>query len=211
MLPFHWLSCKASEDFPVSTFDSTICSFVFDRHILLCCFTSHQDLLECVPVDDAGYVLLQEAHQLTKTFLTESSTQQLRSLFPSGRAFGPGGQGGACGAALTARHLVKNGFLVELQSDGKRKQRHCFLFTDLIVCTKYKSTSAASAQLEVKWYLPLTHVSAVVDDAAARLNVSALTNVASLRFLPFSSRTRMALNEPQRKRRQHAVCLSPDY
>ena len=73
---------------------------------------------------------------------------------------------------------MKNGFLVELQPDGKRKQRHCFLFTDLIVCTKYKGTGA---NLEIKWYLPLAQISVSMDDSASKLNVSALTNVASLR------------------------------
>lgn len=75
---------------------------------------------------------------------------------------------------------MKNGFLVELQPDGKRKQRHCFLFTDLIVCTKYKGNAG---NLEIKWYLPLAQVSVSTDDSAAKLNVSALTNVASLRLV----------------------------
>lgn len=80
------------------------------------------------------------------------------------------------------RHLVKNGFLVELQTDGKRKQRHVFLFTDLIVCTKYKGSGT---NLELKWYLPLAQISVSIDDSAAKLNVSALTNVASLRCVSY--------------------------
>lgn len=76
---------------------------------------------------------------------------------------------------------MKNGFLVELQQDGKRKQRHCFLFTDLLVCSKYKSASG-TAQLEVKWYLPLAKVFTLIDDSTSRLNASAFTNVASLRY-----------------------------
>ena len=71
--------------------------------------------------------------------------------------------------------------MVELQPDGKRKQRHCFLFTDLIVCTKYKG----AANLEIKWYLPLAQVSILIDDAASKPSVSAYTNVASLRYETF--------------------------
>ena len=131
--------------------------------------------MDCISQDDPSHSLLSDAQQLTRTFLSEFSTHQLQSLFPSQSSKHH------C-SHQTNRVLVKNGFLVELQSDGKRKQRHCFLFTDLIVCSKYKSTSGSSGNLEVKWYLTLAHVSAMIDDSAVRLNVSALTNVASLRY-----------------------------
>ena len=38
------------------------------------------------------------------------------------------------------RQLVKDGFLVEV-SEGSRKLRHVFLFTDLLLCTKLKKQS----------------------------------------------------------------------
>ena len=39
------------------------------------------------------------------------------------------------------RQLVKDGFLVEV-SEGSRKLRHVFLFTDVLLCAKLKKTSA---------------------------------------------------------------------
>lgn len=38
------------------------------------------------------------------------------------------------------RQLVKDGFLVEV-SEGTRKLRHVFLFTDLLLCAKMKKTA----------------------------------------------------------------------
>lgn len=38
------------------------------------------------------------------------------------------------------RQLVKDGFLVEL-SEGSRKLRHVFLFTDVLLCAKLKKTA----------------------------------------------------------------------
>ena len=43
-------------------------------------------------------------------------------------------------AALQTRQLVKDGFLVEL-SEGSRKLRHVFLFTDVLLCAKLKKTA----------------------------------------------------------------------
>jgi hypothetical protein len=143
--------------------------------------------------DEPAYGMLQEVQQITKTFLSEFSTNQLQSLFPAQTAKNhPVVQTSVISVLfikklyfiilnclnLMQRHLVKNGLLVELQPDGKRKQRHCFLFTDLIVCTKYKGSAG---NLEIKWYLPLAQVSVSTDDSASKLNISALTNVASLR------------------------------
>lgn len=165
-------------------------------HLIFCFLGYSQDLLECASQDDPAYSALLDAHKLTKTFLSEFSTHQLQSLFPSqsSKHHSPF-EANVHNSKICLmdsqflfnqfwfgqRHLVKNGFLVELQSDGKRKQRHCFLFTDLIVCTKYKSTSGATANVEVKWYLPLALISLHTDESASRLSVSALTNVASLR------------------------------
>lgn len=43
-------------------------------------------------------------------------------------------------AAPQTRQLVKDGFLVEL-SEGSRKLRHVFLFTDVLLCAKLKKTA----------------------------------------------------------------------
>ncbi|KAB0401954.1 hypothetical protein E2I00_019368, partial [Balaenoptera physalus] len=53
------------------------------------------------------------------------------------------------------RQLVKDGFLVEV-SEGSRKLRHVFLFTDVLLCAKLKKTSAGKhQQYDCKWYIPL--------------------------------------------------------
>lgn len=58
------------------------------------------------------------------------------------RAEGPGLQPLlTAGPALSqTRQLVKDGFLVEL-SEGSRKLRHVFLFTDVVLCAKLKKTA----------------------------------------------------------------------
>lgn len=43
-------------------------------------------------------------------------------------------------AVSQTRQLVKDGFLVEL-SEGSRKLRHVFLFTDVLLCAKLKKTA----------------------------------------------------------------------
>lgn len=43
-------------------------------------------------------------------------------------------------AAPQTRQLVKDGFLVEL-SEGSRKLRHVFLFTDVLLCAKLKKAA----------------------------------------------------------------------
>lgn len=43
-------------------------------------------------------------------------------------------------SAPQTRQLVKDGFLVEL-SEGSRKLRHVFLFTDVLLCAKLKKTA----------------------------------------------------------------------
>ncbi|CAB1352506.1 unnamed protein product, partial [Coregonus sp. 'balchen'] len=65
-----------------------------------------------------------------------------------------------------ARQLVKDGFLVEV-SEGSRKLRHVFLFTDLLLCAKMKKTSAGRhQQYECKWYIPLADLTfQLLDDS----------------------------------------------
>nr|CAG4643078.1 EOG090X0302 [Ilyocryptus agilis] len=153
-----------------------------------------QDLLDITPQDEIAYATLQEAQNLTKTFLSEFSTNQLQSLFPTQN---PKNQP----SVQSNRHLVKNGFLVELQPDGKRKQRHCFLFTDTIVCTKYKGSTGG---LEIKWFLPLSNVSVLIEDSASKLTASALTNVASLRSQAAAVRTQMDRSGSDKQRKKLA-------
>uniref|UniRef100_A0A6G1SK11 Active breakpoint cluster region-related protein n=1 Tax=Aceria tosichella TaxID=561515 RepID=A0A6G1SK11_9ACAR len=54
------------------------------------------------------------------------------------------------------RRIVKESFAVE--SCGRRKLRHLFLFNDVIVCAKYQASSKQKFTFDVKWYLNLHNV-----------------------------------------------------
>lgn len=61
------------------------------------------------------------------------------------------------------RQLVKDGFLVEV-SEGTRKLRHVFLFTDLLLCAKMKKTAVGyehghshTNSLSLSFYVLPTH------------------------------------------------------
>ncbi|KAM4620560.1 active breakpoint cluster region-related protein isoform 1-T1 [Polymixia lowei] len=101
------------------------------------------DLLKHTPKDHPDFPLLQDALRISQNFLSsineEIDPRRTAVTTPKGEA----------------RQLVKDGFLVEV-SEGSRKLRHVFLFTDLLLCAKMKKTSAGRhQQYECKWYIPL--------------------------------------------------------
>lgn len=101
------------------------------------------DLLKHTPKDHPDFPLLQDALRISQNFLSsineEIDPRRTAVTTPKGEA----------------RQLVKDGFLVEV-SEGTRKLRHVFLFTDLLLCAKMKKTSAGrQQQYECKWYIPL--------------------------------------------------------
>ncbi|KTF72568.1 hypothetical protein cypCar_00046502, partial [Cyprinus carpio] len=73
------------------------------------------------------------------------------------------------------RQLVKDGFLVEV-SEGTRKLRHVFLFTDLLLCAKMKKTAVGRhQQYECKWYIPLADLSfQTLDDSDSLPHIQTL-------------------------------------
>ena len=78
-------------------------------------------------------------------------------------------------------HLVKNGYLVEVEPDGKRKRRHCFLFTDFIACSKFpKLAELTGRQMVVKWFQHLSRVVLKTEPASLVPIASALSNTTSL-------------------------------
>ncbi|CDQ97095.1 unnamed protein product, partial [Oncorhynchus mykiss] len=87
------------------------------------------DLLKHTPKDHPDFPLLQDALRISQNFLSsineEIDPRRTAVTTPKGEA----------------RQLVKDGFLVEV-SEGSRKLRHVFLFTDLLLCAKMKKTSA---------------------------------------------------------------------
>uniref|UniRef100_A0A667ZUL2 ABR activator of RhoGEF and GTPase n=1 Tax=Myripristis murdjan TaxID=586833 RepID=A0A667ZUL2_9TELE len=99
------------------------------------------DLLKHTPKDHPDFPLLQDALRISQNFLSsineEIDPRRTAVTTPKGEA----------------RQLVKDGFLVEV-SEGSRKLRHVFLFTDLLLCAKMKKT-AVGWQYECKWYIPL--------------------------------------------------------
>uniref|UniRef100_A0A8C7QBM4 Active breakpoint cluster region-related protein n=1 Tax=Oncorhynchus mykiss TaxID=8022 RepID=A0A8C7QBM4_ONCMY len=115
------------------------------------------DLLKHTPKDHPDFPLLQDALRISQNFLSsineEIDPRRTAITTPKGEA----------------RQLVKDGFLVEM-SEGSRKLRHVFLFTDLLLCAKMKKTSAGHkhthCQYECKWYIPLADLTfQLLDDS----------------------------------------------
>uniref|UniRef100_A0A8C7N2Z9 ABR activator of RhoGEF and GTPase n=1 Tax=Oncorhynchus kisutch TaxID=8019 RepID=A0A8C7N2Z9_ONCKI len=112
------------------------------------------DLLKHTPKDHPDFPLLQDALRISQNFLSsineEIDPRRTAITTPKGEA----------------RQLVKDGFLVEM-SEGSRKLRHVFLFTDLLLCAKMKKTSAGrQQQYECKWYIPLADLTfQLLDDS----------------------------------------------
>ncbi|XP_072569841.1 active breakpoint cluster region-related protein isoform X2 [Paramormyrops kingsleyae] len=101
------------------------------------------DLLKHTPKDHPDFALLQDALRISQNFLSsineEIDPRRTAVTTPKGEA----------------RQLVKDGFLVEV-SEGSRKLRHVFLFTDLLLCAKMKKTAVGKhQQYDCKWYIPL--------------------------------------------------------
>ncbi|TRY95243.1 hypothetical protein DNTS_009709 [Danionella cerebrum] len=105
------------------------------------------DLLKHTPKDHPDFPLLQDALRISQNFLSsineEIDPRRTAVTTPKGEV----------------RQLVKDGFLVEV-SEGTRKLRHAFLFTDLLLCAKMKKTAVGKhQQYECKWYIPLAGLS----------------------------------------------------
>uniref|UniRef100_A0A3B4VGF2 Si:dkey-33c9.6 n=1 Tax=Seriola dumerili TaxID=41447 RepID=A0A3B4VGF2_SERDU len=98
-----------------------------------------RDLLQTTPVEHADYVALQEALRLSRSFLSgvnESSQCKREVMLSHGMR----------------RQLMRDGFVVDV-SEGERSLRHLFLYTDLLLCTRFKH--AKQDQYRFCWYLPL--------------------------------------------------------
>uniref|UniRef100_A0A669PHE3 Active breakpoint cluster region-related protein n=1 Tax=Phasianus colchicus TaxID=9054 RepID=A0A669PHE3_PHACC len=101
------------------------------------------DLLKHTPSDHPDYPLLQDALRISQNFLSsineDIDPRRTAVTTPKGET----------------RQLIKDGFLVEL-SEGSRKLRHVFLFTDVLLCAKLKKTAVGKhQQYDCKWYVPL--------------------------------------------------------
>ncbi|NXX27127.1 ABR protein, partial [Nicator chloris] len=101
------------------------------------------DLLKHTPADHPDYPLLQDALRISQNFLSsineDIDPRRTAVTTPKGET----------------RQLIKDGFLVEL-SEGSRKLRHVFLFTDVLLCAKLKKTAVGKhQQYDCKWYVPL--------------------------------------------------------
>ncbi|KAF0029271.1 hypothetical protein F2P81_018376 [Scophthalmus maximus] len=103
---------------------------------------SLQDLLRTTPVGHGDHVALQEALRLSRGFLSginESSRGKREVTLSHGMK----------------RQLMRDGFVVDV-SEGERSLRHLFLYTDLLLCTRFKhSTRGKPDQYRFCWYLPL--------------------------------------------------------
>ncbi|XP_042612777.1 active breakpoint cluster region-related protein-like isoform X1 [Cyprinus carpio] len=121
------------------------------------------DLLKHTPKDHPDFPLLQDALRISQNFLSiineEIDPRRTAVTTPKGEA----------------RQLVKDGFLVEV-SEGTRKLRHVFLFTDLLLCAKMKKTAVGRhQQYECKWYIPLADLSfQTLDDSDSLPHIQTL-------------------------------------
>lgn len=104
------------------------------------------DLLQHTPPEHPDYPLLQDALRISHNFLSSINQEIGERRTPVDMAKGE------------SRQLVRDGFMVEV-SDGVRKQRHVFLFTDLLLCAKLKKQAGGKQQqYECKWYVPLSEL-----------------------------------------------------
>ncbi|XP_027894704.1 active breakpoint cluster region-related protein isoform X2 [Xiphophorus couchianus] len=101
-----------------------------------------RDLLKTTPVEHKDYAALQEALRLSQSFLSgvnESSQSKREVTLTHGMR----------------RQLMRDGFVVDA-SDGVRSLRHFFLYTDLLLCTRFKHAGRGKQdQYRFSWYLPL--------------------------------------------------------
>ncbi|XP_070786126.1 active breakpoint cluster region-related protein isoform X2 [Enoplosus armatus] len=101
-----------------------------------------RDLLNATPVDHRDYTVLQEALRLSRSFLSgvnESSQCKREVTLSHGMR----------------RQLMRDDFVVDV-SEGERSLRHLFLYTDLLLCTRFKHASRGKQdQYRFCWYLPL--------------------------------------------------------
>ncbi|XP_014884762.1 active breakpoint cluster region-related protein isoform X3 [Poecilia latipinna] len=101
-----------------------------------------RDLLKTTPVEHKDYAALQEALRLSQSFLSgvnESSQSKREVTLTHGMR----------------RQLMRDGFVVDA-SEGVRSLRHFFLYTDLLLCTRFKHAGRGKQdQYRFSWYLPL--------------------------------------------------------
>ncbi|XP_072326253.1 active breakpoint cluster region-related protein [Scyliorhinus torazame] len=92
------------------------------------------DLLKHTPTEHPDYPLLQDALRISQNFLSsineEISERRTQVWLAKGEN----------------RQLVRDGFIVEL-SEGSRKLRHVFLFTDLLLCGKLKKQAVGLSRV----------------------------------------------------------------
>ncbi|XP_043096417.1 active breakpoint cluster region-related protein-like isoform X1 [Puntigrus tetrazona] len=152
---------KESKDYPTSSTMEALLYKPIDR-VTRSTLVLH-DLLKHTPKDHPDFPLLQDALRISQNFLSsineEIDPRRTAVTTPKGEV----------------RQLVKDGFLVEV-SEGTRKLRHVFLFTDLLLCAKMKKTAVGRhQQYECKWYIPLADLSfQTLDDSDSLPHVQTL-------------------------------------
>ncbi|XP_072232517.1 active breakpoint cluster region-related protein [Leuresthes tenuis] len=100
------------------------------------------DLLKTTPEEHRDYAALQETLRLSRSFLSgvNESLQSKREVMLSHGM---------------RRQLMRDGFVVDA-SEGDRSLRHLFLYTDLLLCTRFKHAGRGKQdQYRFCWYLPL--------------------------------------------------------
>ncbi|XP_076804707.1 active breakpoint cluster region-related protein-like isoform X1 [Clavelina lepadiformis] len=116
-----------------------------------------QDILKHTPHRHPDYQILRQVLKQSQQFLGRINSTSSSSFKPRRVP-----SSAAAAARSADRELIKEGFLVEVASDGSRKLRHCFLFSDLLLCAKQKNAAGmfhSKDSYECKWYIPLADLS----------------------------------------------------
>lgn len=92
--------------------------------------------------------------------------------------------------------MVKDSFIVEL-ADGHRKLRHLFLFNDVIICAKYKTS--AHDEFELKWFIPLKDI-CILEESSPDPKENSPVNILHLKSQACTVRDQIMLEEKEDKK-----------
>ncbi|XP_002735852.1 active breakpoint cluster region-related protein-like [Saccoglossus kowalevskii] len=127
------------------------------------------DLLKHTPQDSADYKDIEEALKISEDFLYQvNEPAKLKAKYKN--------KNKRPSKSKKRRKFLKENYIVELPEHNNRKLRAIFLYSDLILCAKQKSSggvfSGQKGYYQCKWYLPLRNLSLNPNDENAQATPS---------------------------------------
>ncbi|XP_070572891.1 active breakpoint cluster region-related protein-like isoform X3 [Ptychodera flava] len=115
------------------------------------------DLMKHTPTDSPDYKILQKALTCSEEFLSQVNERaKLKGKLKKEHKKSPS----TSKESQKKRKLIKEGHIVEQVDRTNRKLRQIFLYTDVIICAKQKTTSSLLSgpkeQYDCKWYIPVS-------------------------------------------------------